>query len=254
MIKYIYTGSKGTMKYGEDLDLLFQVLCLADKYLLEEMKNLVTSNIETLPVSLKNYASVFVNCAKYGTLMGLEKLCGDLRDRCALTILKKWKSAEDSVLFWTQDCGDDAPLKQALVQRQGELAAMKCSSCGLSKAKCPIGDILTYDNCAVEMRVKAVRPRCPRGQNDNLKPGAVCIVKEYSQGQVPEMSTRDDKNEASYSSEIDDLYDNQGFMWVLWSEEKDRDGIEKGFSKLATDRTLKIYTMKWLNNLVIVSH
>ena len=39
-----------------------------------------------------------------------------------------------------------------------------------------------------------------------------------------------------------------------YSEEKDRDGIEKGFSKLATDRTLKIYTMKWLNNLVIVSH
>ncbi len=130
---------------------------------------------------------------------------------------------------------------------------MKCSSCGLSKAKCPIGDILTYDNCAFEMRVKAVRPRCPRDQNDNLKPGAVCIVKEYSQGQVPEMSTRDNKNDASYSSEIDDLYDNQGIMWVLWSSE-DRDGIEKGVSLLSNDRTQKIYTMKWLNNLVIVSH
>jgi hypothetical protein len=238
MIKYIYTGSKGTMKYGEDLDLLFQVLCLADKYLLEEMKNLVTSNIETLPVSLKNYASVFVNCAKYCTLMGLEKLCGDLRDRCALTILKKWKSAEDSVLFWTQDCSDDASLKQALVQRQGELAAMKFSSCGLSKAKCPIGDFLTHDNCSVGMRVKAmkaVRPKRFWGREDDFSPGALGIVKEYSR-RIRGMSSRDNESCAAFDSDSDDLDDNQGVLSVLWG----------------TDRRKKIY--KWLNNLVIDSH
>jgi hypothetical protein len=88
MIRYIYTGFKWDVNFGNDLDLLFQMLCLADRFLLGELTRLMRYKIEVFPVSCQTYAAVFRNCDRYQHLLGFETLCADLRDRCALTILK----------------------------------------------------------------------------------------------------------------------------------------------------------------------
>jgi len=88
MIRYIYTGFKWDVNFGNDLDLLFQMLCLADRFLLGELTRLMRYKIEVFPVSCQTYAAVFKNCDRYQHLLGFETLCADLRDRCALTILK----------------------------------------------------------------------------------------------------------------------------------------------------------------------
>jgi len=241
VIRYIYTGDEGyiVIKNGDNLDLLFQILCLADRYLLEELKKLLMLCIEGFQVSVRNYATVFKNCALYSNLLGFETLCRDLRDRCALVILKSWGSAMDGALFWTKDFEDDPSLKQALVQRHGELASMKCDTCGLSKAKCPIGEWLTKKNCVAGMRVKALLPgklRFVRGGNPRLCiRGTLGTVKEfYKTGKFMTFSD-DDEDEHRYESEDDSSSDIEhhsmrrdqpmkhlGVLAVLWDRHRKR--------------------------------
>jgi hypothetical protein len=158
MIEFIYTGDTWRFESSRDTNLLFQILCLADKYFLVNFKNLMISTIEWFPVTSSGYASVYKTVELYKHIMGLETLCADLWDRCVLAVKRGWKSADDSVSFWSDDC--DTAVKVALMQRLSELSVRKCS-CGLSKIACLHGEKLTADNCAVGMRVKAIAEISP---------------------------------------------------------------------------------------------
>ena len=70
-------------EFPGDLDLLFEVLCLADKYFLENIKKLLVSTIEWFPVGSANYVRVYRAVQVHKHIMGLETLCADLWDRCA---------------------------------------------------------------------------------------------------------------------------------------------------------------------------
>jgi hypothetical protein len=237
-------GATGSNRYdSKDLDLLFRVLLLADKYHLEELKTLVRSNIEMFPVSAGNYATIFRNCDTYQHLrcterLGLKQLCKDLRDRCALTLLKKWASKDRKsskeygiscyglarARFWTRDYNDDQSLKLALLDRQGELADAVCSTCGRYKESCPIGERLTHKKCAVGMRVKAAwtEGSCDFLGSLDVPPGTVGIVKDYS-GHIKKMSARDTDDESESDNEdAEPIWASVGFLSVKWSNRQGR--------------------------------
>ncbi len=185
MIEFIYTGDpwRFDYSYSSDINLLFQILCLADKYFLEDLKKFLSSTIEWIPVSSKNYASVYKAVESYKHMVGLEALCADLWDRCVLAVRRGWNSADDSVSFWSQDSDDsDTAVKVALMQRLSELSAQKCT-CGCSKIACSHGEKLTADNCEVGMRVKAIADEIrPVNVGDacHAFDGDLGVVKEFS--------------------------------------------------------------------------
>jgi hypothetical protein len=247
VIRYMYTGcwgETGSNRYDPtNLDLLFRVLLLADRYHLEELMTLVRSNIEMFPVSAKNYVTIFRNCDTYQHLpcterLGLKQLCKDLRDRCALTLLKKWASKDRKsskeygiscyglarARFWTRDYNDDQSLKLALLDRQGELADAVCSTCGRYKESCPIGERLTHKKCAVGMRVKAAwtEGSCDFLGSLDVPPGTVGIVKDYS-GHIKKMSARDTDDESESDNEdAEPIWASVGFLSVKWSNRQGR--------------------------------
>jgi hypothetical protein len=178
MIEFLYRGdiySKYLLN-PSDLNLLFQILCLADKYFLDNFKKLLIPAIEWFPVSSKNYASVYKAVEFYKHMMGLETLCADLWDRCVLAVRRGWKSADDSVSFWSKDSDNsddsddgDTAANVALMQRLSELSVQECT-CGLSKIACLHGEKLTAENCEVGMIVKAISEISP------VNLGYECVV------------------------------------------------------------------------------
>ncbi len=178
MIELIYTGDPGSFENSSDINLLFQILCLADKYFLENFKKLLISTIEWFPVSSKNYASVYKAVEFYKHMMGLETLCADLWDRCVLAVRRGWNLADDSVSFWSKD--SDTAVKVALMQRLSELFVLKCS-CGLSKIACLHGEKLTADNGEVGMRVKAIAEIRPVNSDDacHAVAGDMGVVRDF---------------------------------------------------------------------------
>ncbi len=180
MIEFIYKGDTWVENSG-DINLLFETLCLADKYFLENFKKLVISAIEWFPVSSENCVSVYKAVEFYKHMMGLEALCANLWDRCVLAVRRGWISVDDSVSFWSNDSDNcDTAVKVALMQRLSELSAQKCT-CGCSKIACSHGEKLTADNCEVGMRVKAIAEISPVNWDmvrDN-KVGDIGVVREY---------------------------------------------------------------------------
>ncbi len=181
MIEFIYKGDTGRVDYSRDINLLFQILCLADKYFLEDFKKLVISAIEWFPVSSENCVSVYKAVEFYKHMMGFETLCADLWDRCVLQVRRGWIFVDDSVSFWSNDSNDcDTAVKVALMQRLSELSAQKCT-CGHSKIACSHGEKLTADNCEVGMRVKAIAKISPVNSDmvRGAKVGDIGVVREF---------------------------------------------------------------------------
>ncbi len=207
MIEFIYTGDTWRFESSRDTNLLFQILCLADKYFLENFKKQMISTIEWFPVTSYGYASVYKTVEFYKDMIGLETLCADLWDRCVLAVRRGWKSADDSVSFWSQDSDDsDTAVKVALMQRLSELSAQKCT-CGLSKIACLHGEKLTADNCEVSMRVKAIA--------DEIRPVNVddaCHAFDGDMGVVKDFSKR---SRLMFGDEMGRKY-SSGVLSVKW--------------------------------------
>ncbi len=184
VIRYIYTDDETDICDIDDLDLLFRIYCLSDKYFLEDLKILVSKVIKTFFISCHNYAAVFRTTEAYKHLLGMEKLCGDLWDRCVRTVKEEWKTVADSVLFWSKNHDDDVAIKQALVKRMAELShsADKCT-CGYSKLFCCYGDPLTLENCREGLAVKpAAKISCYdfNGRYKSVETFERGIVQKYS--------------------------------------------------------------------------
>jgi hypothetical protein len=186
MIQFMYTESSSSWDESvkENLDLLFQLLCLAEKYFLDHMKTLVEVWLEYFYVSVKNYAVVFRAIAKYQHLLGFDELCSKLSKRCALSVMREWKSVQDSALFWSTDYDDDPSLKQALMQRIGELAATKCTTCDHPVTVCRYGETLSFENCEVGVKVRAAI-RFSTVNGHTIRRGRLGVVKKVSSDFVP---------------------------------------------------------------------
>jgi hypothetical protein len=117
LLNYIYSGDKTIITRIQDLEELFELFHLSEKYFLTELKTLVSETMLNLPFSVKNYAAVFTTVAKHENLLHTEELCQDLLERCAIAVKKSWKTVEDSTSFWSADYDDDLSLKAALCKR-----------------------------------------------------------------------------------------------------------------------------------------
>ncbi len=209
MIQFIYTGETWRFESSSDTNLLFQILCLADKYFLENFKKLMISIIEWFPVTSYGYASVYKTVELYKHFMGMETLCADLWYRCVLEVRRGWKSTNDCVSFWSDDC--DTAVKVALMQRLSELSVLKCS-CGLSKIVCPHGEKLTAVTCVVGMKVKAIAEISPMnvGTEDGAHVGDTGVVREFS-----------NERKSMFGSMVDSNGEQKrkGVLCVTWDED-----------------------------------
>jgi hypothetical protein len=188
MIRIIYSGSTSFLiSFKEIPDVIFQVLCLADKYFLDDLKYKLEACLSVLPVSVKNYATVFRTIAKYQHLLTFDELCNKLSKRCALTVMQEWKTVQDSALFWSTDYNDDPSLKQALMQRIGELAATKCTTCDHPLTVCMYGERLSYANCEVGMKVRATS-KFTSENGHTIKKGRLGVVKKFSSTNTKSMN------------------------------------------------------------------
>jgi hypothetical protein len=135
------------------------------------------------------------------------------------------------------------------MQRQGELTAKKCDTCRHSKGLCPVGERLTYKNCAIGMRVKAVWPPASATTAAStaaslvigldVPPGTLGIVKDYHKKPLWMTSQNieeDDEDEESMGDDEDSDGDgdgenhaddcnragNMGVLSVLWDNRESR--------------------------------
>jgi len=104
-------------------------------------------------ISSENCTEVFKLTQAHKDLMGFEKLCGDLWDRCVLAIRSQWDTPDDNIFFWSEDY--DPPMKVAVMQRLSEIYHLYCF-CRLSKDVCDYGKNLTKENFKRCVRVRAV--------------------------------------------------------------------------------------------------
>jgi hypothetical protein len=180
MIQYIYKGTYSWMKgTQENPDVLFQLFCLADKYFLDNLAELTELFLDSFSISAKNYAVVFRTIAKYQHLLGFDEVCSRLSKRCVLSVMREWKTVQDSALFWSTDYDDDPSLKQTLMQKMGELAATNCTTCGHPLTVCKAGEKLTRHNCEVGMKVRAEKD----GNSENghfIQQGRLGVVKKFA--------------------------------------------------------------------------
>jgi hypothetical protein len=185
MIRFIYSGKcPWAIETSENLAVLFQLLCLADKYLLDDQETFIELLLNYFEFSAKNYAVVFRTIAKYQHLLKFDKLCDKLSKRCALAVMREWKTVQDSALFWSTDYDDDPSLKQALMQKMGELSATNCSTCTRPLTVCPLGEKLTHANCEVGMKVRAIFP-APTANGHTIPRGRLGVVKKFSSAKTP---------------------------------------------------------------------
>ena len=125
LIGYIYSGDEASLRSLKDLNLLFEIFQLADKYLLFTLKTLVKTIIEKFPLSLHNYAAVFKIIAHHENLLPFEDLCRELSGRCMMAVNSEWTAPADCIKFWSQDSKDDTATKLMLVQKMSQL----CFTC-----------------------------------------------------------------------------------------------------------------------------
>ena len=130
LLNFIYSGDETVIMKTEDLEELFELYNLAEKYFLTELKTLVSKTMQNLPFSVQNYAAVFTTVAKHENLLHTEKLCQDLLKRCAAAVKKSWWTVDDSTSFWSADYNDDASLKAALFQKMSTLSSRRCHTLG----------------------------------------------------------------------------------------------------------------------------
>jgi hypothetical protein len=138
LLNFIYSGEETVIMKTQDLEELFELYNLAEKYFLTELKTLVSKTMQNLPFSVKNYAAVFTTVAKYENLLHTEELCQDLLKRCASAVKKSWWTVDDSTSFWSADYNDDVSLKAALLQKISTLSSRHCHTLGdwKDKKKC----------------------------------------------------------------------------------------------------------------------
>jgi hypothetical protein len=138
-LNYIYSGDKTIITKNKDLEELFEMYHLAEKYFLSELKTLVSNTMQNLPFSVQNYAAVFTTVAKHENLPHSEELCQHLLERCAFAVEKNWKTVDEFTGFWSADHNDDLALKGALCKRISMLGR----------------DELNYRNCKEGLHVRA---------------------------------------------------------------------------------------------------
>ncbi len=215
MIEHIYTGpSRAWAETFEDnLDVMFQLLCLADKYLQEELKKDMMIHLDYFPVSSENYAIVFKSIAVHQDLMGFDELCSKLAKRCALTVLREWKTNEDRALFLSADDDDDPSLKQALMQHIGEFEAVKCSICDRAVSVCRDGVTLGASNCEEGQRVRATADlTCETGRHE-VPEGSQGVVALYKIGGSPILKDKKLRREYPFCCRSSKL---KGFLAIFW--------------------------------------
>ncbi len=156
LLNYIYSGDKTIITRIQDLEELFELYHLAEKYFLTELKTLVTETMQNLPFSVKNYAAVFTTVTKHENLLHTEELCQDLLERCAIAVKKSWKTVEDSTSFWSADYDDDLSLKAALCKRIATVRSIGTpQKNSWSGADWEDGEELNLRNCQAGRAVKA---------------------------------------------------------------------------------------------------
>jgi hypothetical protein len=148
------------------------------------MTTILKVGLDCFYVDVKNYAVVFRAIAKYQHLLGFDELCSKLSKSCALTVMREWKSVQDSALFWSTDYDDDPSLKQALMQRIGELAATNCTTCGHPLTVCRYGERLSVENCEVGVKVRA-EDRLSTVNGHTIPRGRLGVVKKFSSANTP---------------------------------------------------------------------
>jgi hypothetical protein len=125
LLNYIYSGDETIITKIKDLDELFELYNLAEKYFLTELKTLVSTTLKKFPFSVQNYAAVFTTVAKHENLLHTEELCQDLLLRCAAAVKRRWKKVDDCTSFWSADYNDDVSLKAALFQKISTLRSRR---------------------------------------------------------------------------------------------------------------------------------
>ncbi len=203
MIQFIYSGSSHSWEKGikQSPVVMFQLLHLADKYFLDNLADLIELFLDYFSISAKNYAAVFKTIASDQHLSKFDKLCNKLSKRCALSVMREWKSVQDSALFWSTDYEDDPSLKQALMQRIGELAATKCTTCGHPLTVCKHGEKLILANCEVGIKVRAVFD-LSTVNGHTIQQGRLGVIKKFS----------------STNTVMNPFLNLQGVLAVQWSD------------------------------------
>jgi hypothetical protein len=154
LLNFIYSGNELIIIKTEDLEELFELYNLAEKYFLTELKTLVSETMQNLPFSVQNYAAVFTTVAKHENLLHTEELCQDLLERCAFAVKKSWKTVEDSTSFWSADYNDDEALKAALCKRIATVRSTPKKN-SRSAADWKDGEELNLRNCQAGRAVRA---------------------------------------------------------------------------------------------------
>ncbi len=149
LLNYIYSGEKTIISRIRDLEELFELYHLAEKYFLVVLKLLIFQTMLNFPFSVKNYAAVFTTVAKHENLLDTEKLCQYLLERCAAAVKKSWKTVDDCTGFWSADHNDDLALKGALCKRISMLGSRQFPSPADRKDK------LNFRNCKEGLHVRA---------------------------------------------------------------------------------------------------
>jgi hypothetical protein len=176
VVSFIYAGDETLISGLQDLDLLFEIYRLADKYLLPELRLLAKSRIEVYPLSSRNYAAVLRTISQYENLQPFVGLSEDLKLRCAVAVRREWASVADCMKFISTDYEDDQDAKMALMQIIADPNRF-CHLCSPPKrlAECRDGERLTPENCQVGTRVRATVNMC----GATLKAGNTGVVAVY---------------------------------------------------------------------------
>jgi BTB/POZ domain len=158
LVQFMYLEDAKIIGAIKDLDLLFEIYKLADKYLFPGLQSVAKAQIEATPLSLDN-AQVLWICARYGDLCLFEALCKDLFNRCVHAVRAQWKSVSSSLNFWSADYGDTEADKLALVKEMSQW----CFDCQPPKRvtvqqlakECRSGKKLTFADCRIGLAVQA---------------------------------------------------------------------------------------------------
>jgi len=124
-IKHEY-GDKDVVKHCDDFELLFEMLLVCKKYLLDDLFKSIKRRLHRIKISRENLFEFLKVVDQWKGLLGFEQICAELTRKCAVQIKKSFKTSQEVIEFVSNN-KDDYLLGTFFHQMHH--TDLKCSNC-----------------------------------------------------------------------------------------------------------------------------
>jgi len=146
-------GGENIVKTCTDHDLLFEMILVCKKYLLEELSQVIMRRILRIKISKENLFVILKVLEQFRGLLGFEKICADLNRMCLVATSRNFSSSMDVFKFWSNNRKiKDEVFIDSFLDQISEEKKWNCTNCDVED--CLDGKTVLSDNPKVGLKVR----------------------------------------------------------------------------------------------------